>query len=81
MGEFAETDNDLVGKNGIIAGWGAMAAGKSEVCFSQIDDNLATVKFLQSGRPSRQIIISLFSHYNRTGGLILLSPSLSISLN
>ncbi len=28
MGDYAETDNDLVGKNGIIAGWGAMSAGE-----------------------------------------------------
>ncbi|XP_037030663.1 spaetzle-processing enzyme [Bradysia coprophila] len=29
MGEYADTDNDLVGKNGIIAGWGAMSAGST----------------------------------------------------
>lgn len=28
VGDYAGTDNDLVGRNGIIAGWGAMSAGK-----------------------------------------------------
>lgn len=29
LGQFAETDTDLAGKNGIIAGWGAMSAGNT----------------------------------------------------